>query len=198
MSEPWKANRYLLTAASALLLVTPILEAQSSKSAELRLIPETRVEKLAGVWVDGQYVGYVDQFKGHDTLTLASGKHSLIVRESGMTEMTRDLDLAPGGALDLVVKLMEPDAGSAIPAGPGELKVMVSPESAAVFVDGKFAGPAVQFGSVGRVLRLPEGKHEVKISQSGYKDYATTVDISSSERQTIEWRLDLASSNGKN
>jgi hypothetical protein len=163
---------------------------QGASKSELRLIPETRVEKLAGVWVDGQYVGYVDQFKGRDSLTLAPGKHSLVVRESGMEEMTRELNLAPGGALDLVVKLMEPDAASAIPGGPGELKVMVAPESAAVFVDGKFAGPAVQFGSVGRVLRLPEGKHEVRISQSGYKDYVTSVVISSSERQTIEWRLD--------
>jgi hypothetical protein len=164
--------------------------AQGAGQSELRLIPETRVEKLAGVWVDGQYVGYVDQFKGHDTLTLAPGKHSLVVRESGMEGMTRELNLAPGGALDLVVKLMEPDPSTVIPEGPGELKVMVAPESAAVFVDGKFAGPAVQFGSVGRVLRLPEGKHEVRISQTGYKDYVTSVDISASERQTIEWRLD--------
>lgn len=173
-------------------------QAQGASKAELRLIPETRVERLAGVWVDGQYVGYVDQFKGRDTLTLASGKHSLIVRESGMEDMTRELNLAPGGALDLVVKLMEPDPQSVIPEGPGELKVIVAPESAAVYVDGKFAGPAVQFGSVGRVLRLPEGKHEVRISQTGYKDYVTSVEISASERQTIEWRLDPASDGAKN
>lgn len=167
------------------------------KQAELRLIPETRVEKLAGVWVDGQYVGYVDQFKGRGTLTLAPGKHSLVVRESGMADMTRDLNLAPGGALDLVVKLMEPDPETGVQSGPGELKVLVAPESAAVFVDGKFAGPAVQFGSLGRVLRLPEGKHEVRISQSEYKDYVTNVDIRSSERQTIEWRLEPRSGDGK-
>lgn len=169
-----------------------------TKQAELRLIPETRVERMAGVWVDGQYVGYVDQFKGRDTLTLAPGKHLLVVRESGMEEMTRDLNLSAGGALDLMVKLMEPDPQTAIPGGPGELKVMVAPESAAVFVDGKFAGPAVQFGSIGRVLRLPVGKYEMKISQSGYKDYVTSVDISASERQTIEWRLEAASGSGKN
>lgn len=198
MNGSWNANRYFLAAASALLFVAPTLQGQAAKSAELRLIPETRVEKLAGVWVDGQYVGYVDQFKGRDTLTLAPGKHSLIVRESGMTDMTRELNLAPGGALDLMVKLPEPDPSSAIAGGPGELKIMIAPESAAVYVDGKFAGPAVQFGSVGRVLRLPEGKHEVRISQSGYKDYVTSVDISSSERQTIEWRLDPASGSAKN
>ena len=166
------------------------LGAQAAKDAELRLIPESRVERLAGVWVDGAYVGYVDEFKGRTTLSLTPGKHTLLIREKGMKDMSRDLDLAPGGALDLTVKMLEPEP-EAGPAGEtGDLKINVFPDSAAVFVDGRFEGPVVQFGGITRTLKLSAGKHDVKISQSGYQDYVTTVDIEANQQSTIENRLD--------
>lgn len=171
---------------------------QNAKNAQLRLIPETRVEKLAGVWVDGQYVGYVDQFKDHTTLELTPGKHSLVIRENGLKDMTRELDLAPGGALDLMVKMEEPEPEPLLNGETGDLKILVAPNSAAVFVDGKFEGPVVQFGGIARTLKVPAGKHVVKISQSGYKDYVTTVDVALGQRVTIENRLDPISGSAKN
>jgi len=181
-------------AASASLLLLPGARGQAGAKAELRLIPETRVEKLAGVWVDGQYVGYVDQFKGHNTIALPPGKHSLVIRENGMKDMTRELDLAPGGEQDLMVKLDEPEEDAAPASGSGELKILVAPDSAAVFVDGHFEGPVVQFGGIARTLRLPPGKHEVKIVLAGYQDYVTSVEIAANARQTIEWRLEPVAS----
>ena len=169
--------------------------AQEAKTAQLRLIPETRVEKLAGVWVDGQYVGYVDQFKGRNTLTLAPGKHTLVIRENGLQDMTRELNLAPGGALDLTVKMEEPEAETPLTGETGELKIQVFPDSAAVFVDGRFEGPVVQFGGIARTLKVSAGKHVVKISQAGYKDFVTTVDVAPNQRVTIENRLDTVSGN---
>jgi hypothetical protein len=172
-------------------LVPVRLNAQEAR-AELRLIPETRVEKLAGVWVDGEYLGYVDQFKGRNTLGLVAGKHKMVIRVKGMKDMKRELNLAPGGALDLMVKLEEPEADLPPEGGSAALKIMVAPDSAAVFVDGVFEGPAVQFGGIGRTLRLAPGKHVVKITQSGYLDYVTNVELEANQRQTIENRLDPA------
>ncbi|HUO36283.1 MAG TPA: PEGA domain-containing protein [Candidatus Acidoferrum sp.] len=181
-----------------LLFSAGLAKAQEAKTAQLRLIPESRVERLAGVWVDGQYVGYVDEFKGHTTLELTPGKHSLVIRERGMKDMTRELNLAPGGELDLIVKMQDPEPEPLLTGETGELKILVAPDSAAVFVDGKFEGPVTEFGGIARTLKVAAGKHTVKISEEGYKDYVTTVDVPANQRVTIENRLDTTTGNTSN
>ncbi|HTV60300.1 MAG TPA: PEGA domain-containing protein [Verrucomicrobiae bacterium] len=190
MSKHLTAKWSALAMALAIGFAPATLWAQQAETSELRLIPSSRVEKLAGVWVDGRYVGYVDEFKGHTTLSLTPGKHTLVIRELGMKETTRELDLASGGTLDFVVRMLEPEP---VPEPAGEtasLKINFAPDSAAVFVDGKFQGPVVQFGGIARTLKLPAGKHVVKISESGYKDFVTTVDLAPDQMLTIENRLD--------
>lgn len=189
MSAPRMVTWRTLALVAVFALAPAGLKAQG-ESAELRLIPSSRVEKLAGVWVDGRYVGYVDEFKARTTLSLTPGKHTLVIRELGMKETTRDLDLAPGGTLDFVVRMLEPEPVPEPSGDTSNLKINFAPDSAAVFVDGKFQGPVVQFGGVTRSLILPAGKHVVKISQSGYKDFVTTVDLAPGQMLTIENRLD--------
>jgi len=43
--------------------------------AELRFIAHNGAEKKAGVWVDGQYVGFVKELNGDKKMLLLPGKH---------------------------------------------------------------------------------------------------------------------------
>jgi len=76
------------------------------------------------------------------------------------------------GALALVV--------TAIPLlgqqNSGYLKTEVDPGRAGVFVDGKYVGPAGNFG-VGRKYTVAAGEHEVKLSEPRYKEVVTKVTI---------------------
>jgi len=58
----------------------------------------------------------------------------------------------------------------------GYLKTEVDPGRAGVFIDGKYVGPAGNFG-VGRKYTVAAGEHEVKLSEPRYKDVVTKVTI---------------------
>jgi len=58
----------------------------------------------------------------------------------------------------------------------GYLKLKVEPGRAGVFVDGKYLGPAANFG-VGRKYALSPGEHEVKLSEPRYEEVVTKVTI---------------------
>jgi len=58
----------------------------------------------------------------------------------------------------------------------GYLKTKVDPGRAGVFVDGKYVGPAGNFG-VGRKYKVAAGEHEVKLSEPRYKEVVTKVTI---------------------
>ena len=58
----------------------------------------------------------------------------------------------------------------------GYLKTEVNPGRAGIFVDGKYLGPAGNFG-VGRKYKVAAGDHEVKLSEPRYKDVVKKVTI---------------------
>ncbi|MBT8443973.1 MAG: hypothetical protein KJO13_04470, partial [Gammaproteobacteria bacterium] len=43
--------------------------------AEIRLKPSSKIEKAAGIWVDGQYLGYLKEMKGSKKILLLPGRH---------------------------------------------------------------------------------------------------------------------------
>ena len=58
----------------------------------------------------------------------------------------------------------------------GYLKTKVDPGRAGVFIDGKYVGPAGNFG-VGRKYTLVAGDHEVRLSEPRYEDVVAKVTI---------------------
>jgi hypothetical protein len=58
----------------------------------------------------------------------------------------------------------------------GYLKTKVNPGRAGVFIDGKYVGPAGNFGA-GRKYAVATGEHEVKLSEPRYEDLVTKVTI---------------------
>ncbi|MBC7925142.1 MAG: PEGA domain-containing protein [Bryobacteraceae bacterium] len=61
-------------------------------------------------------------------------------------------------------------------AADGFLKVNAKPGRAGVFVDGKYVGPAKNYGST-RKYTLPEGEHEIRLSEPRYEDLTKKVTI---------------------
>jgi len=58
----------------------------------------------------------------------------------------------------------------------GYVKMKVSPGRAGVFVDGKYVGPAANFG-VGRKYSLAAGDHEIKLTEPRYEEVTTKVTV---------------------
>ena len=66
--------------------VATLLHAENSVLAEVRFVAHNRAEKTAGVWVDGQYVGYTKELNGDKKMLLLPGI-PLIVRCPGGTSL---------------------------------------------------------------------------------------------------------------
>jgi hypothetical protein len=58
----------------------------------------------------------------------------------------------------------------------GYLKTSVNPGRAGVFIDGKYVGPAGNFG-MGRKYTVAAGEHEVKLVEPRYEDVVTKVTV---------------------
>jgi len=66
----------------------------------------------------------------------------------------------------------------------GYLKTHVNPGRAGVFVDGKYLGPAANFG-MARKYALSAGEHEVRLLEPRYQDFSTTVKIEAGKTTTL-------------
>ena len=80
---------------------------------------------------------------------------------------------------------------AAVPASAqqqGTLRTRVEPGHAGVFVDGKYLGPAKNFG-VARKYSLPAGEHEVKLVEPRYEDMTTKVTITAGKTTVLNQSL---------
>ena len=155
---------------------------------QVNLVPATKVEKSAGVWVDGQYVGFISELKGDKKVMLLPGDHEITVRQSGYTDWTQKITVQPAQTLQLTVKL-EKDLRFQYPSVTSEVKLKVEPDRAAVFVDGAFVGYVHQFGGVGRAMLVAPGKHQIKIALVGYRDFTTEVNLQPNQKFTLKTTL---------
>jgi len=68
--------------------------------------------------------------------------------------------------------------------GSAYLKTKVDPGRAGVFVDGKYVGPAGNFG-VGRKYSLPPGEHKIKLVEPRYEDVETSVNVTAGKTTVL-------------
>ena len=136
----------LLLTLICVLLVAPCLAAQDSKiMGEIKFEGATKVEKDAGVWIDGEYVGYVKELKGHKKVLLLPGKHEITVRQSGYADFVQQVVVEPGEE-QIVRVAMTHLPGAQAPAITAELKLTIQPARAAVFLDNNYVGHAGELG----------------------------------------------------
>jgi PEGA domain-containing protein len=155
---------------------------------QLRFQPHGWINKTAGVWVDGQYVGYVKELHGDRTIFLLPGKHLIEVREAGYRDLTDNLVVSPGNHYDISVDLMQvpqpPDSSSR-----AAVDTFVSPGRAAVFVDGMYVGHANEFRGNGNELLLIPGKRKIVITLPGYQAFSTEVSLLPNQRFQLAVQL---------
>src|SRR5712692_6716081 len=105
---------WVLLLVSALLRPAPMY-AENDVMGEIQFEGKSHVEKTSGVWVDGQYVGYLKELKGSKKVLLLPGEHVIAVRQSGYKDFTQKVLLEPGQKQILRV-VMEKDPRVELPA----------------------------------------------------------------------------------
>lgn len=68
------------------------------------------------------------------------------------------------------------------------LKTKVDPGRAGVFVDGKYVGPAANFGA-SRKYALPPGHHEIRLVEPRYEELVTSVDLTAGKTTELTQTL---------
>jgi hypothetical protein len=172
----------------SLAFLSVIVGAQNSVQGELQFVGSTKAEKSAGVWIDGQYVGYVSELKDEKKVMLLPGQHEISFRQTGYLDSTQTFVVEPGKKLIITVKL-DKDPKAQFSAVTSEVKLKVTPERAAVFVDGNFAGYVQQFSGMGRGMLLSPGPHHIKIALAGFQEFDTDVNLLPKQKMTIKTDL---------
>ena len=138
----------LVSLGLALLLCLPgfTRAEQNQVMGEVKFSGPTKIEKTSGVWIDGQYVGYLKELKGDKSIMLLPGQHEISVRQAGYQNFTQTLVVEPRRVHILNPK-MTPDIRASYPGSDAaELKLNIKPERAAVFLDDGYIGHAADFG----------------------------------------------------
>jgi PEGA domain len=185
-------TRYRAFILASLSLFAAVSNAQNKVLSELQLEGTSKIEKTSGVWIDGQYLGYVNELKGSKKILLLPGTHKLSVRQNGYQEFTREVTLQPGQK-QLVTVTMAKAHGYVMPAVTSEIKISVNPDRAAVFLDGQYVGHAGEFGGVGKSMIVAPGHRRISISLPGYNTFNTEIDLAPSQKFVL--KTDLVKSN---
>jgi len=164
------------------------LHAGNDVLGQIDLVGATKVERTSGVWIDGQYVGYLRELKGSKKLLLLPGEHEITVRQGGYVDFVQKVDVR-GGQIQSVEVKMEKDTRVQFPHITAEIKLDVNPNRAAVFVDGVFVGHVAEFKGIGKALLVAPGKRKIKISLPGYQNFETDIELVANQKSTVKTDL---------
>jgi len=179
----------VLFASLCFLSVVAQASSQNNKvMGEVRFEGATKLERDAGVWVDGGYVGFLKELKGDKKVLLLPGEHQIAVRQSGYDDFTQTIVVEPGQTQTVRVAMhLMPLART--PAVTATLKVTVQPGRAAVFLDDRYVGHASELGGAIHSLLISPGKHRVKVELPGYHTFETEVDLLEGQKSELKTEL---------
>ena len=170
------------------LLPSPLIHATNDVMGEIQFQGKSHVEKTSGVWVDGEYVGYLKELKGSKKILLLPGEHLITVRQDGYEDFTERVLIQPGQK-ELVRVAMQKAVTGPLPVVTATVKIAVNPSRAAVFLDGLFVGHVGEFEGPGRGMLVAPGTHQIRIALPGYQTFETDIDPMA--HQKIEIKTDL-------
>lgn len=165
--------------------------AENRVMGEVQFEGKSHVEKNSGVWVDGQYVGYLKELKGSKKVLLLPGEHVITVRQDGYQDFTERVLLQPGQK-EMVRVAMEKALTPPLPQVTATVKIAVNPSRAAVFLDGLFVGHVGEFEGMGRGMLVGPGNHQIRIALPGYQTFETTINPIANQK--VEIKTDLVKS----
>src|SRR5260370_8237434 len=112
---------------SSFLIFPSAMPAQNQVLGEVKLIGKTKADKTSGVWIDGQYVGYVNELRDANKLLLLPGEHEISVRQSGYSGFTQKGMMEPRKSVILHVWMLRaPEAP--LPKPTSQINLHLSPD----------------------------------------------------------------------
>jgi len=162
--------------------------AENQVMGEIAFVGDSHIAKTSGVWVDGEYVGYLQELKGSKKILLLPGDHEIVVRQAGYQDFWKNVHVQPREKQVVEVSMQRAPAWR-YPEMTAEVKIDVNPSRAAVFVDGAFAGHVGEFKRGDRAMLIAPGMHRIKIALPGYQTFET--DINPLANQKVEIKTDL-------
>jgi hypothetical protein len=166
----------------------PALQSGNDVLGEIELEGASKVENTSGVWVDGQYVGYLSELKGSKRLLLLPGEHYITVRQGGYLDFFQKVSVRAGEKQTVAVTMQE-DNRVHMPQVTAEIKLEVKPSRAAVFVDGVFVGHVGELGGIGKALLVAPGKRKIVISLPGYQPFETDLELAANQKSKVKTDL---------
>jgi hypothetical protein len=188
--NPWRWEWFLI---AAVLLPSALNAQKNDVMGQIQFEGKSAIDKDSGVWVDGEYVGYLKELKGSKKILLLPGEHEIIVRQDGYQDFKRELQIQPGQT-EIMSVSMEKAVTPPLPTVTATVKIAVNPRRAAVFVDGLYVGHVGEFKGMGRGLLVAPGSHRIKVALAGYDTFETS--IKPDANQKVEVKTDLVKSSG--
>jgi hypothetical protein len=156
---------------------------------EVELNPASRVERNAGLWLDGQYVGFVKDLEGNGKLVLLPGEHKLLFKLIGYDDLTSTIVVEPSSRKQYrVAMLPKPEATYPDASDTAQLRIAVKPERAAIFVNDAYVGHIDQFDGR-RGMRLKAGTYRLTIALPGYEAFNTEVTVRAGQSYEVKTEL---------
>jgi len=171
-----------------MMLSAAVTRADNKVMGEVRFEGAHKAERDSGVWIDGQYVGYLKELKGDKKVMLLPGEHEIRVRQGGYNDFVRTIVVEPG-QMQTVQVAMQKTAGWTTPSATATLKLTVHPDRAAVFLDNWYVGHVGEFGGKFHSMEIAAGKHRVKIELPGYRTFETEVTLLPGQRSEVKTEL---------
>ena len=172
----------------AFLAAPPSPARDSQVMGEVKFEGATKVERDAGVWIDGEYLGYVKELKGKKKVLLMPGKHQITARQAGYGDFISDIVVEPGQVQTVSVR-MSLVPGAATPKITSELKLTIQPTRAAVFLDNNYIGHAGELGGSVHSLLVSPGTHHIKVELPGYRTFETDVTLLAGQKSEVKTEL---------
>jgi hypothetical protein len=170
-----------------LLSIAPLAAQQVDDPGELQIVTSHETEKDSGVWVDGEYIGYLRDFWGNKKILLPPGEHQISIRKFGYQDFTQKVQIDPGKIQLLPINL-QLDVNAQYPTqNTVSLRINATPQEAAVLIDGAYVGYVRQ---IGRSLIVRAGRRKVRIEMQGYRPYETEIELTAG--RSAEVRASLA------
>jgi hypothetical protein len=192
ISLRWRNAVAAVICIAAMLCGAQMTSAQNEVMGELEFDGKTKLEQGAGVWVDGNYVGYLKELKGKKKVLLLPGQHEVVVRQSGYLDSVQKVVVQPGEKRLVIVALqLAPHA--TVPEVTAKLKLNIKPKRAAVFLDEKYVGHASEFGGKFRSMEISPGKHKIRVELPGYRTFVTEVDLLANQQTEVKTELQVGS-----
>jgi hypothetical protein len=180
----------LVAVLPALILLLSAAEsyADNRVMGEVQFEGASKVERDSGVWIDGQYLGYLKELKGDKKVMLLPGEHEISVRQAGLENFVRKIVVEPGQKQTVRVA-MEKSVGWSTPSATATLKLTVQPHRAAVFLDDWYVGHVGEFGGKFHSMLVAAGKHRIKIELPGYRTFETEVNLLAGQKSEVKTDL---------